>query len=176
MAKLCGAKGKTSGKPCQRAPTKGKTRCKLHGGMSTGPTSGKRKLNSFGLYSDAISASEGEIWHDIPIKGIEDQIKLARLRVRRLYGAVVRAEEDEMTALRVDTIRTDKIGDRSTTSIVKRRADLETELDRAIGRVARLVRQHNETEGGDRGGTAETKAREIRDMIQAMEGTTVAKP
>lgn len=176
MAKLCGAKGKTSGLPCKRPPVRGKTRCKLHGGMSTGPNSGKRTLNSLGIYSNAIAPGEGEIWHDIPIDGIGDEIKVARLRVRRLFAAVTKAEEDEMSALRVHEVRTDKIGDKQTSSITKRRADLETELDRAIGRVARLVRQHSETEGADRGGSAETKARELRDLIQQMEDATIAKP
>ena len=32
----CGAKTRAGGK-CQRWPNKGKRRCKLHGGMSTGP-------------------------------------------------------------------------------------------------------------------------------------------
>jgi hypothetical protein len=35
-AKRCGAKTR-SGDPCKNFPLKGKRRCKLHGGMSTGP-------------------------------------------------------------------------------------------------------------------------------------------
>lgn len=34
--KLCLAKNR-SGKPCQKHPSVGRTRCKLHGGLSTGP-------------------------------------------------------------------------------------------------------------------------------------------
>ena len=33
---ICGAKAKSTGKPCQRLPCKN-GKCKLHGGKSTGP-------------------------------------------------------------------------------------------------------------------------------------------
>lgn len=33
----CGACSKSTGRPCQLAPVPGKTRCKWHGGKSTGP-------------------------------------------------------------------------------------------------------------------------------------------
>ena len=35
---LCGAKTR-SGKPCEKFPLAGKRRCRLHGGLSTGPKS-----------------------------------------------------------------------------------------------------------------------------------------
>lgn len=38
----CGAHARSTGEPCRRFPLKGKTRCRLHGGASSGrpPTSG----------------------------------------------------------------------------------------------------------------------------------------
>lgn len=36
MNTICGAKTKITGKPCQRYPKKN-GRCRLHGGLSTGP-------------------------------------------------------------------------------------------------------------------------------------------
>lgn len=47
----CGAKTKSTGKPCKRKDIYKNGRCKLHGGMSTGPRTieGKRKaaMNGF---------------------------------------------------------------------------------------------------------------------------------
>ena len=41
----CGAKTR-SGDPCCKAPLRGKSRCRLHGGLSTGPKTeeGRRKI------------------------------------------------------------------------------------------------------------------------------------
>lgn len=48
---VCGAKTKSSGKPCRMTEIYGNGRCKFHGGLSTGPKTkeGKRKsaLNGF---------------------------------------------------------------------------------------------------------------------------------
>ncbi len=37
MLPLCGARGKRTGKPCVKRVVLGKTRCRWHGGLSTGP-------------------------------------------------------------------------------------------------------------------------------------------
>jgi hypothetical protein len=37
MHATCGARSKRTGRPCPLAPVPGKTRCKWHGGASTGP-------------------------------------------------------------------------------------------------------------------------------------------
>jgi hypothetical protein len=43
--KICGAKTRT-GNPCAKFPIAGKRRCRLHGGLSTGPRTeeGKKKI------------------------------------------------------------------------------------------------------------------------------------
>ena len=39
---VCGARARTrGGQPCQAKPVKGKKRCRLHGGLSTGPRTPK---------------------------------------------------------------------------------------------------------------------------------------
>lgn len=42
---VCGARNR-AGIPCRRYKLKGKTRCRLHGGLSTGPTSPEGKARS----------------------------------------------------------------------------------------------------------------------------------
>lgn len=42
----CGAKGKRTGKPCALTTIYSNTRCKFHGGLSTGPTTAKGRAKS----------------------------------------------------------------------------------------------------------------------------------
>lgn len=42
----CGARAKRTGKPCKLDPVPGRTRCKYHGGKSTGPKTEAGKLAS----------------------------------------------------------------------------------------------------------------------------------
>jgi len=46
MHATCGARGKRTGKPCPLAPVAGKTRCRFHGGKSTGPKTEAGKIAS----------------------------------------------------------------------------------------------------------------------------------
>jgi len=43
--RICGAYARSTGQPCQAPRVPGKRRCRLHGGLSSGPTTpeGKRK-------------------------------------------------------------------------------------------------------------------------------------
>ena len=47
MKVICGAYARSTGKPCQAPVVHGKKRCKLHGGLSTGPRTaeGKRRIS-----------------------------------------------------------------------------------------------------------------------------------
>jgi len=66
MKIICGAHALSTGKPCQAPPVPGEKRCKLHGGLSTGPriAEGKRRIslqppslsleNKIGTVSDAF--------------------------------------------------------------------------------------------------------------------------
>lgn len=60
---ICGAKSKRSGKPCKRSPAAGRTRCKFHGGASTGARTpeGKAKaaLSLRRLPFDALRSLHG---------------------------------------------------------------------------------------------------------------------
>ena len=46
MAK-CGAYARSTGSPCQAPVVKGRTRCKMHGGLSTGPKTaeGRKRIS-----------------------------------------------------------------------------------------------------------------------------------
>ena len=75
----CGARTRR-GTACQKSPLAGKTRCRLHGGLSTGPktTEGKARIVAahwkHGRRSRAFTEARKQIWADL--RAVE-----ARMRV-----------------------------------------------------------------------------------------------
>ena len=69
-AKLCLAKTR-SGAPCQKHPMAGRTRCRLHGGLSTGPKTPEGKAAcvaahwKHGRRSKAYSEARKHIWSEL---------------------------------------------------------------------------------------------------------------
>jgi len=67
----CGARTRL-GTECQKPPLAGKTRCQLHGGLSTGPktTEGKARIVAahwkHGRRSRAFTEARKQIWADLP--------------------------------------------------------------------------------------------------------------
>lgn len=84
MADTCGAKTR-SGTPCKRAPMEGKTRCKLHGGASTGPKKPNTATNALkhGFYSDALLPDEKLLYERAEVGSLDDEIRLARVKLHR---------------------------------------------------------------------------------------------
>ena len=68
--KLCLAKTK-SGKPCQKHPIAGRTRCRLHGGLSTGPKTAEGKAAcvaahwKHGRRSKAFVEARKRVWSEL---------------------------------------------------------------------------------------------------------------
>jgi hypothetical protein len=86
----CGAKARTTGKPCRRWALRGRKRCKLHGGASLrGPASATWKT---GFYSAALPADVAKLARqaaaDTELRNIRDGIALADVRIRDLCGSL----------------------------------------------------------------------------------------
>ena len=82
MTKRCGAKNR-AGRPCRSYPMKGKRRCRLHGGLSTGAPKGSKNALKNGIYATGLTSQERGFWHAVPVGGLHEEIKLARVLVRR---------------------------------------------------------------------------------------------
>lgn len=82
MAGTCGARTR-SGAPCKRAPMEGKTRCKLHGGASTGAPKGNSNAVKHGFYSDALLPEERLLYERAEVGNLDDEIRLARVKLHR---------------------------------------------------------------------------------------------
>ncbi|TKB25282.1 hypothetical protein FCL47_14590 [Desulfopila sp. IMCC35006] len=86
MKELCGAK-KRSGEPCRKPPMKGKARCRLHGGLSTGPPLGSKNAEVHGIYTRHLSAAESERFQSLQLGSVDDELKLCRIRLERALKA-----------------------------------------------------------------------------------------
>jgi hypothetical protein len=83
LVPLCGAHSKRSGMGCRnRAMPNG--RCRMHGGKSTGPPAGSTNAITHGIYSTAITLAERELWDRIDLGTLDDEIKIAKLRLARV--------------------------------------------------------------------------------------------
>ncbi|WP_201595344.1 HGGxSTG domain-containing protein [Psychrobacter vallis] len=75
---ICGAKTR-AGKPCNNKPIAGKKRCRLHGGLSTGPSKGSKNNLKHGMYSriftdeqlDEAQAMQGDVSRELAIARIQ---------------------------------------------------------------------------------------------------------
>lgn len=75
---ICGAKTR-AGKPCKKSPVAGKKRCRLHGGLSTGPAKGSKNALKHGMYSriftdeqlDEAQAMQGDVSRELAIARIQ---------------------------------------------------------------------------------------------------------
>jgi hypothetical protein len=87
VKRTCGALNR-QGEPCKvapmlgknRCPMLGKNRCRLHGGKTPKGTKGNR---THGLYSAGLSDEERELWDDIQLGNVDDEIRLCRIQLRR---------------------------------------------------------------------------------------------
>lgn len=88
----CGAKRK-NGKPCRQYPMRGKTRCRLHGGLSTGPPKNNKNSWKYGIYAQGIKDEEKELYEQIKVGTLDDDIKIIKLQLARAVKAQKEFEE-----------------------------------------------------------------------------------
>ena len=93
----CGAKRK-NGKPCRQYPMRGKTRCRLHGGLSTGPPKNNKNSWKYGIYAQGIKDEEKELYEQIKVGTLDDDIKIIKLQLARAVKAQKEFEESSKNA------------------------------------------------------------------------------
>ncbi len=157
----CSAKTR-AGTPCKRGPVPDKTRCKLHGGMSTGPTTdaGKAKAShpTHGIYAAALNPEEVEAVTQAD-DTLANELLVARVQLRRALqswdtwsaGVPEELPADEHTSTQDDRGKS--------VTIRRRRPDLWVIIDRCLGRVGRLVEQRARVE----------EVRDLQILVQELE-------
>ena len=103
MADACGAKTRSGGK-CRKAPIKGKTRCRLHGGNSTGAKNNKARPKSktnaitHGIYSHVFTEEEKQFADAIRLSGLNDLLQMTKIRLRRALAV----EQEKVNTLELE--------------------------------------------------------------------------
>lgn len=151
MATKCGAKNR-AGQPCEKWAIRGKKRCANHGGKSTGAPKGTRNNLKHGIYSSGLMPGEEQLWGLIPVGSLDDEIKLAKLQLRRAQLAQRKIEESraalpegelegaaapvgmELAEIKDEPVRENSGG----RTIRHERPDYRSEIYRLLGRVADL--------------------------------------
>jgi len=135
----CGAKTR-SGQPC-KANAMPNGRCRKHGGASTGAPKGNQNARKHGIYSDAIRPDEAELWSDINVGSLDDDIRIAKLQLRRALIAQAKAEEGDGLELDMESESSGSGGESggfSNTTTQRRRRGYEDIINRLLGRIGDL--------------------------------------
>ncbi|OLF37995.1 hypothetical protein BTW00_02215 [Psychrobacter sp. C 20.9] len=111
---ICGAKTR-AGKPCKKTPIAGKKRCRLHGGLSTGPSKGSRNNLKHGIYSRIFDDSQ--IDDAIAMQGtVSRELAIARIQLANCLA--YRKAQGDTPAL--DEIKDETLADEEDEDVVKK--------------------------------------------------------
>jgi hypothetical protein len=160
---------------------KGKTRCRNHGGKTPkGRQTGPLK---HGLYSASLSPAEKEVWDDIPLDTLDDEIRMIRVWLARAGALDYEIEQDpnstkNLTGFALTEITKSTRDGKQDTNITSRRADLWARKDRLLGRLAHLVKIRAEliAQAQAAGEGAGDVARDLVDTLRAMRRTEFEQP
>ena len=149
---ICGAK-KRNGEACQKPPIKGKTKCRLHGGLSKPKPAPKNNkfASKHNIYSQFMTEDEIEFSQQSELHSIDSELKLCKVQLTRALKAK-QAQDDAIKDQDKVAIDSMTLGDANPQDqgggdrIVYKRKDYDALIDRLIGRISMLTKQRNELE------------------------------
>jgi hypothetical protein len=154
--KRCGAKTR-SGRPCPNHPFTGATRCRMHGGKGSGAPKGNQNAVTHGFYAKGLHPAEAEIWADISLGTLDDEIKLCRIQLARVTAHQRRFEDapEDETLLTLTEVSegesTCEAGRDSSRDVTRKRPDYHKIILALTGRIADLeARRKILIDGGER--------------------------
>ena len=153
---LCGASKRGNGEPCKRHAIPGSSRCKLHGGKSSGPKDLRGNKNAAkpgSIYSQFLTDEENDLLASIELGRVDDELRLTRIRLMRALSR----ENEFGNELEIDSEKIED-GEKATTSKVR---DYSALIDRLTARVESLERTKEDLE--TRRLTNEKLRRELED-------------
>lgn len=134
----CGATTRSGGK-CRREALRGKRRCALHGGKSTGPKNQRGNKNAAkpgSLYSQFLTVKEREIAASLELGSVDEELRLTRIRLMR---ALAREQEFGDTLEVYETVERTGGGEYSPGDEEKRRVrDYAGLVDKLTARIESL--------------------------------------
>ncbi|KAA5840197.1 hypothetical protein F2A38_19395 [Pseudomonas chlororaphis] len=163
---LCGASKRGNGEPCKRHAIPGSSRCKLHGGKSSGPKEQRGNKNAAkpgSIYSRFLTDEENDMLASIELGRVDDELRLTRVRLMRAlareneFGDTLETESQKEEPILVSGKET-SLTSITTTSKVR---DYSSLIDRLTARVESLERTKEDLE--TRRLTNEKLRRELED-------------
>jgi hypothetical protein len=137
----CGASKRSNGEPCKRHAIPGSSRCKLHGGKSSGPKEQRGNKNAAkpgSIYSQFLTDEENDLLASIELGRVDDELRLTRIRLMRALSR----ESEFGNELEIDSEKIED-GEKATTSKVR---DYSALIDRLTARVESLERTKEDLE------------------------------
>lgn len=149
---ICGAK-KRNDEACQKPPIKGKTKCRLHGGLSKPKPAPKNNkfASKHNIYSQFMTEDEIEFSQQSELHSVDSELKLCKVQLTRALKAK-QAQDDAIKDQDKVAIDSMTLGDANPQDqsggdrIVYKRKDYDALIDRLIGRISMLTKQRNELE------------------------------
>lgn len=176
----CGANKKKGGY-CANAPHEKvrphyPMRCRFHGGKSPGAPKGNQNARKRGIYTSVLTEAQKEMWDDVPIGDVGDEIKVAKLQL--LEAMAGKAEQEQWLNVEDATKAKNKIpiaeismrsgtdGKKKTSSVdvTRRKTDFDRAIHNIMNRIVRLENQQHILTGGDTM-SGEDKVNKIREMM-----------
>ena len=163
---LCGASKRGNGEPCKRHAIPGSSRCKLHGGKSSGPKEQRGNKNAAkpgSIYSRFLTDEENDMLASIELGRVDDELRLTRVRLMRAlareneFGNTLEVESEKEEPILISGKET-SLTSITTTSKVR---DYSSLIDRLTARVESLERTKEDLE--TRRLTNEKLRRELED-------------
>jgi len=185
--RACGAKTKGGG-TCRSRPFRPRDgrepngRCRLHGGNNPGGKPGNTNAVKHGIYSEVLSAEDRQAWERVEIGSIDDEIRIARIRLRRalqeqvkqealaeIHSAAELKEKLQVSEIKTVSIPSNGQGGPTTQTEVKRvRRDYSKQINGLIRLVADLEAKKLLMQGNNPG-SADEVASKIKAALRAMD-------
>lgn len=133
----CGAHARSTGKPCRQWAKKN-GRCRLHGGLSTGPPKGNRSAWKHGIYSRYMTAKDKALVVNMTHGELGEEIVVLKVQLARAVEAQAKGDaiSDPVKRLEVEeaVAGAGPMGEHR--QVVRRRRD----YDRIITRLAQRIK------------------------------------
>lgn len=154
-------------------------RCSKHGGKSTGSPPGARNALKHGIYSAGLLPEEADLWDSVAVGTLDDDIRIAKLQLRRALIAQNRQADDGLELVE-ETTAAGPAGEngepRPVIAQKRRRTQFDDVISRILGRIGDLEQKRAEMlerTGGNKANAAE-QAKKVRDTLAAMRELTGA--
>lgn len=150
----------------------------MHGGASPGGAKGNQNARKHGIYGAGLLDEEHDLWDDIAVGSLDDDIRIAKLQLRRALIAQKKQPADglELYEQTMNGGGGDGAEEKPAASMKRRRTQYDDIISRLLGRIGDLEQKRAEMmerTGGDKA-NADEVARKVREALAAMRQATGA--